>query len=38
MLGTFVEEALVALFQGKRKEGLDERDVQCHRKPKFSFC
>lgn len=38
VLGTFVEEALVALFQGKRKEGLDERDVQCHRQPKFSFC
>lgn len=37
MLGTFVEEALVALFQGKRIGVLDKRDVQCHRQSKFSF-
>lgn len=36
-LGTFAGEALVALFQGKRRGGLDERDVQCHGQPKFSF-
>lgn len=37
VLGTFVEAALMALFPAKRKGGLDERDVQCHRQPKFSF-
>lgn len=35
VLRTFIEEALLALFQGKRKSELDKRDVQCHSRTEF---